>query len=326
MELRHLRYFVAVAEARSLKLAAENKLHTTQPSLSRQIRDLEEEVGAPLFVRGARGVELTPAGRVFLDHARVMLSQAEVAVHSARQIAYPTKPSFAMGFMIGHDMTWLPGALRILRDDLPNLHIVISTQNSPQLASALVHGGIDVGFLRREDGSADLAFRTLVEEPFEVFLPADHPLAAKPVLTLQEIAGQTFISVSGTALSISGKQPALRRAIDQFLHENDVVIRPSHEVDNLGGVVSLIGSTRGVALLPVYAKTFLPESVTTRPLEGASPKIDLSLGYRKANPSPVLKVFLSRVNELTADVTAKHGGRSRGSGAGSSDYSVAATA
>ena len=80
MELRHLRYFVAVAEARSLKLAAEEKLNTTQPSLSRQIRDLEDEVGTPLFVRGAKGVELTPAGRVFLDHARVMLSQAEAAV------------------------------------------------------------------------------------------------------------------------------------------------------------------------------------------------------------------------------------------------------
>src|ERR1700709_1511676 len=89
LELRHLRYLVAVAEARSLKLAAEETLHITQPSLSRQIRDLEEEVGAPLFLRGAKGVELTAAGRVFLDHARVMLSQAEVAVQSARQVANP---------------------------------------------------------------------------------------------------------------------------------------------------------------------------------------------------------------------------------------------
>jgi len=84
------------------------KLHTTQPSLSRQIRDLENEVGTPLLVRGSRGVELTPAGRVFLDHARVMLSQAEAAVQSARQIAHPAKPSFALGLMIGHDTTWLP--------------------------------------------------------------------------------------------------------------------------------------------------------------------------------------------------------------------------
>jgi LysR family hca operon transcriptional activator len=290
---------VAVAEARSLKLAAEVKLHTTQPSLSRQIRDLEDEVGTPLLARGAKGVELTPAGRVFLDHARVMLSQAEVAVQSARQIAHPAKPSFALGFMIGHDRTWLPEALKLLHDELPNIHVVISTQNSPQLAAALLHGGIDLAFLRREDGGNELEFRTLVEESFEVFLPYNHPLAAKEAIDVQDIVGETFISVSGTALSISGKQPALRRAIDEYLKANGIEIRPSHEVDNLGGVMSLIPSTRGLALLPVYARTFLPGSVTTRPLRGLGPKIDLSVGYRKANPSPILKLFLSRIDELT---------------------------
>ena len=301
MELRHLRYFVAVAEARSLKLAAEEKLNTTQPSLSRQIRDLEDEVGTPLFIRGAKGVELTPAGRVFLDHARVMLSQAEAAVQSARQIAHPTVPSLSMGFMIGHDMTWLPAALKLIRNVLPNIHVVISTQNSPQLAAAILHGGIDVAFLRREDGTDDIEFRTLIEEQFKVFLPSEHPLAAKKKITLQEIARERFISVSGTALSLSGKQPALRRTIDRFLRENGIEIRPSYEVDNLGGVMSLIASTGGVALLPLYAKTFLPDAVTTRPLDGLGPKIDLSIGYRKANSSPILKLFLSRVDELTCE-------------------------
>jgi LysR family hca operon transcriptional activator len=301
VELRHLRYFVAVAEARSLKLAAEEKLNTTQPSLSRQIRDLEDEVGTPLFIRGAKGVELTPAGRVFLDHARVMLSQAEAAVQSARQIAYPTVPSLSMGFMIGHDPTWLPAALKLIRNELPNIHVVISTQNSPQLAAAILHGGIDVAFLRREDGTDDIEFRTLIEEQFKVFLPSEHPLAAKKKITLQEIARERFISVSGTALSISGKQPALRRTIDRFLRENGIEIKPSYEVDNLGGVMSLIASTGGVALLPLYAKTFLPDAVTTRPLDGLVPKIDLSIGYRKANSSPILKLFLSRVDELTSE-------------------------
>jgi LysR family hca operon transcriptional activator len=300
VELRHLRYFVAVAEARSLKLAAEVRLNTTQPSLSRQIRDLEDEVGTPLFIRGAKGVELTPAGRVFLDHARVMLSQAEAAVQSARQVAYPTVPSLSLGFMIGHDTTWLPAALKLIRDELPNIHVVISTQNSPQLAAALLHGGIDAAFLRREDGSDDLEFRTLVEESFRVFLPSDHPIAAKETVTLQEIARERFISVSGTALSISGKQPALRRTIDRFLRENGIEIRPSYEVDNLGGVMSLIASTGGVALLPVYAKTFLPDAVVTRPLEGAEPKIDLSIGYRRANTSPTLEMFLSRAHGLAS--------------------------
>jgi LysR family transcriptional regulator, hca operon transcriptional activator len=168
LELRRLRYFVAVAEAGSLKLAAEKKLHTTQPSLSRQIRDLENEVGASLLLRGARGVELTPAGRIFLDHARVMFSQAETALQSARRAANPSKPSFALGFMIGHDSAWLPTALHVLRDELPDIHVVISTQNSPQLAAALSEGRIDLAFLRREDGGPELEFSHLVDEPFEV--------------------------------------------------------------------------------------------------------------------------------------------------------------
>ena len=302
MELRHLRYFVAVAEARSLKLAAEAKLNTTQPSLSRQIRDLEEEVGTPLFNRGAKGVELTPAGRVFLDHARVMLSQAEVAVQSARQIAHPAVPSLSLGFMIGHDASWLPAALRLLRDELPDIHVVISTQNSPQLAVALLNGGIDVAFLRRDDGNDDLEYRLLIEESFKVFLPCNHRLAAQESIGLQDIACEKFISVSGTALSISGKQPALRRTIDRFLNENGIEIRPSYEVDNLGAVMSLIASTGGVALLPLYAKTFLSDSIITRPLRGAGPKIDLSIGYRRANNSSVLKLFLSRVGELLSEL------------------------
>jgi LysR family hca operon transcriptional activator len=294
MELRHLRYFVAVAEAGSLKLAAEEKLHTTQPSLSRQIRDLEHEVGTPLFLRSPRGVELTTAGRVFLDHARVVLSHAETALRSVRQV---TKPTFALGFMIGHDSTWIPKALDVLHDKLPEIHVVISTQNSPQLAVALSQGLIDVAFLRREDGGPELEYLLLIEEPFEIYLPKDHPLAKKTSVSLQEVAGETFLSISGTALSASGRPPALRLAIDRYLKKSGVNIKPRHEVDNLGAVMSLIVSTGGVALLPAYAKTFLPSSVTTRPLRGLTPKIDLSVGYREANDSPVLKLFLSRIKK-----------------------------
>jgi LysR family hca operon transcriptional activator len=303
LELRHLRYFVAVAEARSLKLAAEERLFTTQPSLSRQIRDLENEVGVSLLLRSARGVELTPAGRVFLDHARLMLSQAEIAIQSARQLANPAKPYFALGFMIGHEATWLPEVLQLLRDELPNIHVVISTQNSPQLAAAISQGIIDVAFLRREDGGRELEFKLLIKEPLEVFLPKDHRLARQTAIRVQEIIGETFLSVSGSALTVSGKAPALRLAIDRYLEESGINIRPSHEVDNLGGIMSLIASTGGVALLPAYAKAFFPSSVTSRPLHGITPTIDLSVAYRKANTSPILKVFLSRLGELVARVS-----------------------
>src|SRR5712672_2650469 len=161
MELRHLRYFVAVAEVGSLTVAAEQKLHTSQPSLSRQIRDLEGEVGAELLTRRARGIELTPAGRAFLDHARLVLSGVEAATEAARRVAHPAKPCFTLGFLTGHELTWMPEALKILHDELPNIDVMISSQYSPQLASALVKGTVDAAFLRREQEVPDLEFQLL---------------------------------------------------------------------------------------------------------------------------------------------------------------------
>src|SRR5712672_1148322 len=139
MELRHLRYFVAVAEEGSLTLAAEKRLHTAQPSLSRQIRDLEYEVGVQLMTRNVRGIELTAAGRAFLDHARLALAQVE----AARRAARPSKTTFALGFLTGQEMDWLPDAMRILRDELPNIEVSVSSQYSPDLAQALLRGKLD---------------------------------------------------------------------------------------------------------------------------------------------------------------------------------------
>src|ERR1700733_13302732 len=147
MELRHLRYFVAVAEAGSLTVAAEEKLHTAQPSLSRQIRDLEYEVGVPLMNRSVHGIELTAAGRAFLDHARLAITQAEAAAEAARRAALPARKTFAIGFQTGHEINWLPRAMHVLRDELKNIQVTISSDYSPDLAEALVRGRLDVAFL-----------------------------------------------------------------------------------------------------------------------------------------------------------------------------------
>src|SRR5438128_11024687 len=187
MELRHLRYFVAVAEAGSLTVAAARQLHTSQPSLSRQIRDLEDEVGTELLTRRARGIELTPAGRAFLDHARGVLSQVDAAAAAARRVAHPAKPCFTMGFLTGHELTWMPEALRILRDELPNIDLMISSQYSPLLAEGLSKGKIDVAFLRKERAMPDLAFRLLVKEPLMVILPSHHHLAAIKAISPEDL-------------------------------------------------------------------------------------------------------------------------------------------
>src|SRR5437879_8227944 len=177
MELRHLRYFIAVAETGSLTEAAGRRLHTSQPSLSRQIRDLEYQVGVELLSRGARGVELTAAGRAFLDHARLALAQVDAAREAARRAAQPAKPSFALGFLTGKEIDWLPEAIRLLRDELPNIEITVSSQYSPDLADALVRGKLDAAFLRRETRAPDLMLRVVATEPFVVVLPNDHHIA-----------------------------------------------------------------------------------------------------------------------------------------------------
>ena len=295
MELRHLRYFVAVAEEGSLTLAAERRLHTAQPSLSRQIRDLEYQVGVPLMTRGARGIELTDAGKVFLDHARLVLAQVEAAGEAARRTAHPARPSFALGFLTGHEMEWLPEAMRILRGEMPNIEITITSRYSPDLADALTRGKLDVAFLRPERQSPDLVFQLLAKEPLMFVLPAGHRLASRDAVSLHDIVDETFISVSGTA-------PSLRAIIHDFLQRSGVDIVPDHEADNISMAISLVASTRGVALLPIYVRHFLPSTVVSRPVKEDSPTIDLVLGYHRANTSPLLKFFLSRVDDLIVRV------------------------
>src|SRR6266481_8122788 len=174
MELRHLRYFVAVAEEGNLTLAAKRRLNTAQPSLSRQIRELEIEVGAELMTRSTRGIELTPAGRVFLDHARLALAQVEAAATAARRAAHPEQRTLVLGFLSGCEPEWLPAVMHVLRDELPKIEVTMVTKHSPQLAEGLATGKLDAAFMRPEEGYPDLVYKVLVTEPMMVVLPSDH--------------------------------------------------------------------------------------------------------------------------------------------------------
>ncbi|HXP01940.1 MAG TPA: LysR family transcriptional regulator [Luteibacter sp.] len=293
MELRHLRYFIAVVEEGSVTLAAE-RLHTSQPSLSRQIRDLEEQVGETLLTRSARGVEPTAAGQAFLVHARMALVQVEAAREAARRAAHPSKPGFSMGFLTGQELRWLPRVMRLLADQLSSIELSVSSNHSPLLADDLRRGRLDVAFMRAEDNVPELAYRSIAREPLIVVMPSDHPLAAETSVEPAALAKHTFINVSGTA-------PSVRRVVDAYLEAKGLAVVPAHDVDNLAMAMSLIASTRGVALLPEYARDFIPRSVTSRPLRGDPPIIDLVAAWDPSNTSTTLKLLLDRLDDLPAE-------------------------
>lgn len=292
VELRHLRYFIAVAETGSVTVAAEKRLHTAQPSLSRQLRDLEAEVGAQLLVRGPRGVELNDAGRAFLDHARLAVSQAAEAVQAARRAVRPAKPVFSVGFLTGEEVDWLPHVTRILRGELPNIEFKVTSLYSPDLADALQRGEIDLGFLRVEP-KPDVKYEVVAREPLVAVLPSDHRLAAEAEIDPHDLEGEIFVGFNDIA-------HVLRNVVDDYLQRNGVNLAPSHHIGNFAMGLSLVASTRGVALLPAYVEPLLPWSVVSRPLKGVPPTIDLAVGYRPDNPSPVLKTFLSGLDQLIA--------------------------
>ncbi len=307
MELRHLRYFVAVAEEKSITVAAKRRLRTAQPSLSRQLRELETEVGAELMTRSARGIELTAAGKVFLDHARLALAQVEAAVAAARRAAHPEERTLALGFLSGCEPEWLPAVMHVLREELPRIEVTISSKHSPQLADGLATGKLDAAFLRPEERYPDLVYKVLLREPLIVVLPSDHRLAARKTISPQDLAGETFIGMADQA-------PVLRSIIEDYIRRSGIDLKPTHRVEYLSMAISLVASTRGVALLPNYARNFLTWSVISRPLAGEAPSIDLVLGYHKANNSPLLRTFLSRVDEMISRVS-KSSEKSQGTAA-----------
>jgi LysR family hca operon transcriptional activator len=290
--LRHLRYFIAVAEEGSFTVAAEKRLHTTQPSLSRQLRDLEIEVGAPLFTRGARRVGLTDAGHAFLVHARISVSEAAEAVQAARRAARPAKAVFSVGFLTGQEVDWLPHVTRILRAELPKIEFKVTSMYSPDLAEALQNGEIDLGFLRLEP-KPDVTYQVIAKEPIVVILPSDHRLAEESEIDPKALVGETLVGFSNLAL-------VLREVVEGYLREKGVDLTPSHRIENFATGLSLVASLRGVALLPAYVEPLLPWSVVSRSLKGEPLTIDLAVGYRLDNSSPVLKTFLAGLDQLIA--------------------------
>ena len=193
---------------------------------------------------------MTAAGKAFLDHARLALMQVDAAVEAARRAAQPARKTFAIGFQTGHEMNWLPQAMHVLRDELKNIQVTVSSDYSPDLAEALARGRLDLAFLRVEPGY-DLEYHVVDREPLIVLMPSDHRLTAAQAVRPQDFVGEIFIGGSN-------KAHVLRAVTEDYLRRSGLDIKLDHGVDNMAMAMSLVASTRGLALMPAYAKNLLP--------------------------------------------------------------------
>jgi LysR family hca operon transcriptional activator len=285
MELRHLRYFIAVAEAGNFTRAAE-RMHTVQPSLSRQIQQLEAEVGARLIERNSRQFQLTAAGLAFLDEARLVLAQMQRAVERAREAARGSKARMSLGFLPGVEVGLLVGVMTALRDELASVDLNLRSQSSPELISALHHRELDAAFVRPDGESDGLIMSTVRTERIIAALPSTHRHASSARVDIEDLANDRIITIARKSA------PVLDGVIRAYLDVHGISLQASFEAEHITMAISLIASVGGVGLLPEYAISLLPKNVVAIPLTDGGPTIELALAYHPDNRSAALRTFL----------------------------------
>lgn len=290
MELRHLRYFVAVAEALSFTRAA-LLLNTAQPSLSQQIRDLEHEIGVSLLKRDKRNVALTMAGRVFLDEARLVLAQAERAKTLARRAATADASSLAIGFVPAAEVKLFPQSLNLLRAAYPATRIVLKSLTTYEQHQALLAGEIDIGFLRPPIMDSRLASEVLLSEPLVALLPADHALAAQSRVSMHDLARMPFLRIASRHAGDLGK------IIDDLANKAGVDLDVAQEVENVLTLLSLIGIGVGCSIMPDYVEQLGFRNLAVRPLSDVFVKVDLLAVWRHDIVKPEIGAFLELIRK-----------------------------
>lgn len=291
MELRHLRYFVAVAEELNFTRAAE-RLRTAQPSFSQQIRDLEDEIGTQLLARTKRRVVLTEAGRVFLDEARLVLAQTQRAVMLARRAARLEDRRLTIGFVPAAEVKIFPTMLTFMRARFPDLHLVFHSLTTAEQQDALLRHAIDIGFTRLPVSDPSLAWELVLEEKLVVILPADHPLAAQAEIDVRDLVDVPYLRISPPHAG------NIHEAVDGYVRAHMVALSPVQDVENVLTLMSLVGMGSGFSLLPDYVDHLLFRNVATRPLAGPAPTTGLAMVWRSGDESPETLTFRALVKEV----------------------------
>lgn len=284
MELRHLRYFLAVAEERHFTRAAE-RLGIGQPPLSQQIQALEREIGTPLFLRLPRGVELTDAGRSFLQDAQAVVRDAQRAIERARRVARGELGRIRVGMINSAPFhPFIPHVIREYRKRFPNVALTLQENSTPMLAQALLQDQVDIAFVRPLLGdNSGLQTRHLFDEDVVVALPSGHPLARRKRLPLLALSLEPFVLFPRNVGS------GLYDDIIAVCREVGFSPRIVQETQQVTSIVNLVAAGLGVSLVPASMQQVHTDGVTYRPISGTRPKARMSLIHREdiAANSPV---------------------------------------
>lgn len=286
MELRHLRYFVAVAETRHFGNAAQ-RLHMAQPPLSQAIRQLEADLGAELFARTTRQVNLTRAGEVFYDDAIRILNSVEGTARRVKRVADGRHGVLRIGLTGLASYRHLPAIAQIVKRDLPEVALEIRTEMlTPAQERGLIDSELDVGLLRPPTREDAVVHRRIAREPLVLVLPDNHPLALEPSIEVGDLRAENFVMYSAASRSV------VNDAVMRSCAAADFYPHRAHEVTETSVLLALVAAGLGIALVPESVRAITLDGVLFRPVHG-SESVDLALAWRAHDTSPLLANLLT---------------------------------
>jgi DNA-binding transcriptional LysR family regulator len=291
MELRHLRYFEAVARELSFSRAAV-KLNIAQPPLSRQIRQLEDELGAELLDRGARPMQLTPAGRFFYEQAVQTLARIKEGAEGTRRIAQGRRMWFGVGFVPSVLYGWLPDLIKKFRAAVSDVELGLSELITVQQAEALKAGRIDVGFGRLYLDDPAIISEVLVEEAVVAAFGADHKLRARRRVSLAQLADEPIV------LYPARPRPSYADEVLNIFQSRSLSISVAMEANELQTAIGMVAAGVGVALVPESVKRLHRDDVNYRPLADAGVVSPVIMNYRSGDQSAELARFRELVKSV----------------------------
>jgi DNA-binding transcriptional LysR family regulator len=306
MELRHLRQFVVVAEEGHITRAAE-RLGLQQPPLSQRIRAIEDELNVQLFRRKPRGVELTEAGRVFLERARATLANYDGAFEATRSAARGEQGRLAVGIQpttLFHP--FVPSVIRAFRTAYPQVSLTLDECLRADAIDRMRNQQLDIAFVRSAlDDQEDLLVYPLLNEAMVVALPSTHSRArnrrSAPPLSLKDLADDHFIVYARQ------QGPAFYEGTMAACLKAGFTPRLGQEAPRITSALSLVAVGLGVSLVPACLQNMTMNGVVYRTLKGIQPKAVLMLGLRRGDGSPVIRNFVKLVRNAANTFNARDG-------------------